>query len=806
VIPARARVVIVGGGVGGCSILYWLSRLGWNDVVLLERAQLTSGSTFHSAGLVGQLRSSLSLTRMMMNSVELYRALGEEVELETGWREVGSLRLASSRERMEELQRQAAWAEIFGLPLHIVSAEEAQKLFPPMSTEGVHGAALLTTDGYLDPSQLTLALAKGARQRGASILTETRVTGIDVARGRVRAVETDKGRIECEIVVNAGGIYAHEIGKLAGVPVPVVAMAHQYAITKPSGLPRDMPTVRDPSLLVYFRGESGGLVAGGYERNPVPWGLGGIPGDFNNQLLSPDWDRFAPLFEAAIQRVPELADAEIVQLVNGPEAFTPDGEFILGPSPVKGFWVAAGFCAHGIAGAGGMGRLMAEWIIEGQPGLDAWEMDSRRFGPQYTSRQYALERTTEVYATYYDVKYPGHERCSGRPLRVPPAYQRLAPLGAVFGEKGGWERVNWFESNVAAGDGRLRPAGWAGQLWSPAVGAEHRACRETAALFDETSFSKLEVLGPGAADFLEQMCANRVARAPGTITYTQLCNPAGGVECDFTVTRLGEERFRIVTGTAFGNHDLAWLRAHLPLDGSVLVEDVTSRYACFALWGPSSRAILQPLSETDLSSEAFPYMRAREILVGPVPCLAMRVTFVGELGWELYCPSEFALRLWDTLVAGGKDHGLVPGGYKAIESLRLEKGYRVWGSDVTSADTPFEAGLGFAVRLDKETPFIGREALLSAPSPARKLSCVVLDDPRMVVLGSEPVRVDGRLVGRVTSGGYGYSVERSIAYAYLPVPETEPGRRVEVGIFGRYVGGEVVSEPLFDPTGSRVRS
>ena len=374
-------MVIVGGGVGGCSILYWLSRLGWNDVVLLERAQLTSGSTFHSAGLVGQLRSSLSLTRMMMNSVELYRALGEEVELETGWREVGSLRLASSRERMEELQRQAAWAETFGLPLYIVSAEEAQKLFPPMSTEGVHGAALLTTDGYLDPSQLTLALAKGARQRGASILTETRVTGIDVARGRVRAVETDKGRIECEIVVNAGGIYAHEIGKLAGVPVPVVAMAHQYAITKPSGLPRDMPTVRDPSLLVYFRGESGGLVAGGYERNPVPWGLGGIPGDFNNQLLSPDWDRFAPLFEAAIQRVPELADAEIVQLVNGPEAFTPDGEFILGPSPVKGFWVAAGFCAHGIAGAGGMGRLMAEWIIEGQPGLDAWEMDSTALWP-----------------------------------------------------------------------------------------------------------------------------------------------------------------------------------------------------------------------------------------------------------------------------------------------------------------------------------------------------------------------------------------------------------------------------------------
>jgi len=802
----RARAVVVGGGVGGCSILYWLARLGWNDVVLVERAQLTSGSTFHSAGLVGQLRSSLSLTQMMMNSVELYRDLRDEVELETGWREVGSLRLASSSERMEELQRQAAWAETFGLPLYLVSPEEAQKLFPPMLIEGVHGAAFLTTDGYLDPSQLTMALAKGARQRGATILTETRVTGVDVLRGAVRAVETDKGRIECEVVVNAGGIYAHEIGRLAGLHVPIVPMAHQYVITKPTDLPRDMPTMRDPSLLVYFRGESGGLVAGGYERDPAPWGLGGIPADFNNRLLSPDWDRFAPLFEAATTRVPELADAQIVQLVNGPEAFTPDGEFILGPSAVHGFWVAAGFCAHGIAGAGGMGRLMAEWIIEGQPGLDTWEMDSRRFGPQYHSREYALERTTEVYATYYDVKYPGHERRSGRPLRVPPAYQRLVALDAAFGEKGGWERVNWFESNVTAGDPRLRPVGWAGRLWSPAVGAEHRACRETAALFDETSFSKLEVIGPGAPAFLEHMCANRVARPPGTVTYTQLCNPAGGIECDLTVTCLAEDRFRIVTGTAFGNHDLAWLRAHLPSDGSVLIEDVTSRYACFALWGPSSRSILQQLTETDLTNQEFPYMTAREITVGPVPCLALRVTFVGELGWELYCPSEFALRLWDTLMAAGKGHQLLPGGYKAIESLRLEKGYRVWGSDVTSADTPFEAGLGFAVRMDKEVPFIGREALLAAGPPARRLACLVLDDARTVVLGSEPVRIDGRAVGRVTSGGYGYTVGRSIAYAYLPAGELEPGRRVEVGIFGRFVGGEVVAEPVFDPKNSRVRA
>jgi glycine cleavage system T protein len=800
----RARVVVIGGGIGGCSILYWLARLGWSDVVLVERSELTSGSTFHSAGLVGQLRNSLSLTQMMMNSVDLYRTLGEEVDLETGWREVGSLRLASSKEHMEELERQAAWAETFGLPLHLISADEAQSMFPPMSTDGVLGAALLPSDGYVDPSQLTLALARGARQRGATILTNTRVTGVRVEHNRVNAVETDQGTIECEYVVNAGGIYAHEIGLLAGVHVPLVAMAHQYAITKPTGLARDMPTLRDPARLVYFRAESGGLVVGGYERNPSVWGLGGIASDFNSRLLEPDWDRFAPLFEAAISRVPELADAEIVTLINGPEAFTPDGEFILGESAVAGFWVAAGFCAHGIAGSGGMGKLMAEWIIEGQPSLDAWALDSRRFGPQYRSRDYTLIRTDEIYATYYDVKYPGHERQSGRPLKVSAVNARHRDLGAAFGEKSGWERVNWYETNAAAGDEATRPDGWAGMLWSPAIGAEHLACRESAALFDESSFSKLDVTGPGAAAFLERLCANGVARRVGAVTYTQLLNPRGGVECDLTVTRLAEDRFRLVTGTAFGNHDGAWIRQHLE-DDTVTVEDVTSKYACFALWGPRARDILQPLTESDLAHEAFGYMSAKEINVGAVPCLAVRVTFVGELGWELYCPSEYAVGLWDSLMAAGAPHGLVPGGYRAIESLRLEKGYRVWGSDVTTTDSPFEAGLGFAVKM-KKGAFIGRDALEAAGEPSRRLACLVLDEPKSVVLGSEPVRFDGRPLGRVTSGGYGYSVKSSIAYAYLPAELVVPGTRVSVGLFGRDVGAEVRAEPLFDPNSEKVRA
>jgi 4-methylaminobutanoate oxidase (formaldehyde-forming) len=798
---------VIGGGVGGAAILYWLARLGWTDTVLVERSRVTSGSTFHSAGLVGQLRGSLSLTRMMINSVDLYRKLGDEVDLETGWHEVGSLRLASSQERMEELSRQAGWAKTFGLPLELVSAQDAQKMFPPMSTDGVLGAAYLPTDGYIDPSQLTLALVEGARRRGAEINEDTRVTAIETSNGRVKRVLTEKGDIETELVVNAGGMYAAEIGRLVGVTVPLIPMAHEYLITKPEGLPRDMPTMRDPSLLVYYRPESGGLVMGGYERDPKPWGLDGIPADFNGKLLEPDWDRFEPLMTNAIVRTPTLKDASVVRLVNGPEAFTPDGEFILGPTEVRGFWVAAGFCAHGLAGAGGMGRLVAEWIVDGRPHLDAWEMDSRRFGRHYTSREYTLARTREVYSTYYDVKYPGHERTAGRPLRLSPAYTRLQELGAAFGEKSGWERANWFEPNAERGDESLRPRGWAGRLWSPAIEAEHRACREAAALFDFTSFAKIEVRGRGAAKFLERLTDNRVARAVGALTYTQMLNDGGGIECDFTVTRLAEDRFRIVTGTAFGQHDLYWIRDHVPDDGSVQVEDVTSSLACIGLWGPAARQILQPLTTTDISNHAFPYMTAQQLAVGSVPCFALRVTYVGELGWELYCPSEFGLRLWDTIWEAGRGPvKLTAGGYKAVDSLRLEKGYRVWGADIGPENNPYEAGLGFTVKLDKGD-FIGRDALLKAreAQPETRLACLVLDDPRSVALGSEPVRIAGEVTGRVTSGGYGYTVGRSIAYAYVPAA-APAGTAVEVEIFGTWVTGKVAEEPLYDPAGQRVRS
>ena len=807
-LPDRARVVVIGGGVGGTAVAYHLAHLGWTDVLLLERSELTSGSTFHSAGLVGQLRASPTLTRMMVDSVATYRQLAAETGVDPGWREVGSLRLASSDERMEELRRQAGWAKAYGLEMELIGPTDAKDRFPLMSTDGVLGAAWLPTDGYLDPTGLTQALAAGARPRGVRIATRTRVIGIEVSGGRIQAVTTDAGRVEADFVVNAAGMFAPEVGRLAGVTVPVIPFAHQYLVTEAiDGVEAALPQLRDPDNLVYFRPEVRGLVMGGYERNPATFGLDGIPPDFNGRLLPPDWPRFEEISAGAVRRVPAMADAGVRQLINGPEGFTPDNEFILGESEVRGFFVAAGFSAHGIAGAGGMGRQVAQWIVDGDPQLDLWKMDIRRFGAQYGSRSYTLARSHENYATYYDIHYPNEERESARPLRLSPTYARLVELECSFGEKSGWERPNWFESNAAAGDESLRPRGWAGRHWSPAIGAEALITRQAAALFDETSFSKIEVTGPGALGFLQRLCDNEMDRPVGRITYTQMLNRRGGIECDFTVTRLDEQRFWIVTGTAFGNHDLGWIRRHAPEDGSVQVRDVTASRACLGIWGPASRDIVGALTDDDLSNEAFPYMTARQISVGYVPVLALRVTYVGELGWELYCPTEYGLALWDALWEAGRDHGMLTGGYRAIDSLRLEKGYRVWSSDITPEDNPYEAGLGFAVRMRKEGGFIGQKALAEAGSePNRRLCCLVLDDPLAVALGNEPIRVEGEVAGRVTSGGYGFAVERSIAYGYLPAAISEAGQRVEVEIFGDWAGGAVSAEPLYDPDGSRIRS
>ncbi len=807
------RAIVVGGGVAGASIAYHLTAAGWQDTLLLDRNELTSGSTFHSAGLVGQLRSSVSLTRMMMYSTQLYRRLEEETGVNVGWHEVGSLRLASSTERMQELQRQAGWAQTFGLPLHLISTDEALAMFPLFKADGVLGAAFIPTDGHLDPTGLTMALAEGAKRRGAHVRTSTRVTAVRTHEGRVVGVTTDEhGDIDADVVVNAGGMYAGQIGHLAGVEVPVVPFAHQYLITKPiDGVRADFPTMRDPDRLVYFREEVGGLVMGGYERNPKTWAVeDGPPADFNHQLLPDDWERFESLAHNAAELVPAMETAEIGHMINGPEAFTPDGEFIMGESDVRGFFVAAGFCAHGIAGAGGIGKVMAEWITEGAPEYDLWKMDIRRFGPQYRSRGYARARAVEVYEHYYDIHYPGEEKLAGRPLKMSPTYSRLSELGAAFGEKSGWERANWFSSNEDPAHEDRRPRGWAGEHWSTAIVTEHLACRDRVALFDESSFAKISVEGPDAAAFLQRICANDMDRAPGTVIYTQLLDARGGIACDLTATRLTPTSYFLVTGTAFGSHDLSWIRRQLQPGDDVRVDDVTSSRGCLGLWGPRARNVLASVSRENVAADAFPFMTAREITVGDVPCLALRVTYVGELGWEFYPATEFAAALWDTLMAAGAGHGIVPAGYRAIDTLRLEKGYRAWGSDITPEGSPLEAGLAFAVRMDKPG-FTGNEALerqLGA-GLTQVLACLTLDDPRSMTLGNEPVFHDGAVVSRVTSGGIGYAVGTagtSIAFAYLPPSLAEPGTECEIEVFGERVSAVVAPSPLWDPEGERIRA
>jgi 4-methylaminobutanoate oxidase (formaldehyde-forming) len=822
-LPESARVVVIGGGVGGASIAYHLAAMGCADVVVLDRDELTNGSTFHSAGLVGQLRSTVNLTKMMMYSVELYRELAGNRDTDPGWVESGGIRLASTPERLEELRRQVGWARTFGLPLEEISAAEAQERFPFMDPTGVLGATYLPTDGYLDPSQLVHALARSAREAGVLIRPYTRVTGIDTDRGRVRAVRTERGVIKAEIVVNAGGMYASEIARMVGVRLPIVPFSHQYLVTQGFRSMDDrlrLPTLRDPDLLVYFREDARGLLMGGYERRSMPFALDdnkldSVPRDFNGRLLEEDWDRFEEIARGAEVRAPIMEGLPIRKLINGPEAFTPDNEFCLGETGVRGFFVAAGFCAHGIAGAGGIGKVMAEWILDGEPGMDLWEMDVRRFGHQYRSPTYTLERVRENYETYYDIRYPNHERTAGRPLRVSPAYEWHRAHGAVFGEKSGWERVNYYESNASESYEHLRPRGWAGHHWSTAIPAEHLATRSSVGLFDESSFAKIEVSGPGASDLLEHLCDNHVVRGRGRVTYTQMLNSRGGIEADFTVTQRADNRFLIVSGTSFGNHDLDWILQHAPADDSVDVRDVTGSYACFALWGPRARDVLAPITPADLSNAGFGYMTSAETTVGSVPVLALRVTFAGELGWELYCSPEYGATLWRTLWVAGQEHGLVACGYRAIDSLRLEKGYRVWGSDITPDDNPFEAGLGFCVRTDKalSSEFIGSDALAAQVSDRgsdhgafRKLACITLCDLRSVVLGNEPVRVRGDIVGRVTSGGLGYSVGCSIANAYLPAHLAEPGGRVEILVFGEWIEGVVASSPLFDPAGDRIRA
>ena len=811
VVPTQARVVVIGGGIAGCSVAYHLTKLGWRDVVLLERRELSCGTTWHAAGLVGQLRATHNLTRLARYGAELYERLEAETGQATGFRRPGSVSLARTPERLHELGRLASMARCFGVDVEVITPAEAGRRWPLIRTDDLAGAVWLPRDGRTNPIDTTLALAKGARLGGATILENTPVTAIHTRGGAVAGVATPRGDIACEVVVNCAGMWARELGALAGVAVPLHASEHFYMVTEPmAGVTPDLPVLRDPDGYIYVREEVGGLLMGGFEPVAKPLGMGGIPADFSFSLLPEDWEHFQVLMEQALLRIPSLETAPVRQHVNGPESFTPDGRYLLGEAPeCRNFFVAAGFNSIGIASGGGAGKAVAEWIAGGEPPMDLWDVDIRRAAPFQCNPEYLRARTVEMVGRLYAMHWPFQQPETSRGVRRSVLHDRLAARGACFGVVMGWERANWF-----AGPGE-EPAyrySWGRQNWFDRSAAEHRAVREAVGLFDQSSFTKLRLEGPDAAAVLGRLCAGEVDVPPGRIVYTQMLNPRGGIECDLTVTRLAEDAYLIVTGAAVATHDTAWIRGHLGEARAVLT-DVTAGNAVLGVMGPRSRELLARLTRADLSNAGFPFLSSREIWLASAPVRASRITYVGELGWELYVPAEFAPAVHDALVAVGPDLGLRHAGYHALDSLRIEKAYRSWGHDIGSEDTPLEAGLGFAVRLDKPTPFIGRDTLLAQRDrpPARRLLVFLLDDPEPLLYHDEPVWRDGELVGRTTSGAYGHTLGRAVALGVVEHPAGVTSAfvadgRWEIEIAGTRVPARAQLEPPYDPKSLRVRA
>ena len=810
-LPSHAQVVVIGGGIIGCSTAYHLARDHKAEVLLLEQGKLTSGSTWHAAGLVGQLRSSASITQVLRYSVDLYKRLNEETGLETGWKMSGCLRLACNEDRWTEYKRLATTARSFGMEMHLLSPAEVKELWPLMETGDLVGASYLPTDGQANPADITQSLAKGARMNGVRIVEGVRVTGFEMQEGRIVAVETNQGRVACEKVVNCAGQWARQVGALAKINVPLQPVKHQYIVTEPiEGLAKDVATVRDPDRRTYFKEEVGGLVMGGYEPNPIPWTLGDVPDDFEFQLFEDDWDHFEQHLEQAIARVPVLETVGVKQMINGPESFTPDGNFILGLAPeCSNLFVGAGFNAFGIASGGGAGWVLAEWVMSGEAPLDLWVVDIRRFSDLHFDREWVCDRTLEAYGKHYTVAFPHEEYESGRPRIVSPLYERLKARNAVFGSKLGWERPNWFAPKGMEPRDRYSMGR---QNWFEQVGEEHRTVREGVGLFDQSSFAKFDLKGQGAAEALDFICANRVSKPVGSLTYTQLLNSRGGIECDLTVARLEEEHFYIVTGTGFRTHDGAWIRDHLPEGCKASLSDVTEDLGTLSLMGPKAREVLQAVTEADCSNQAFPFGKVRILEIAGHPVRALRVTYVGELGWELHVPLAATGEVFDRLMGAGQAHGIRPCGYRAIESLRLEKGYRAWGSDITPNDSPFEAGLGWAVKLRSEMPFMGRaacERIANAPLK-KKLACFTADDPEVVLLGRETILRDGAFAGYLTSAGFGYTLGKPIGYGYVRNAEGVDdgyllGGNYELVVATERVPVRISLEPLYDPSGERVK-
>ena len=791
--PSRARAVVIGGGITGTSVAYHLALAGWRDTVLLEKADLTSGSTCHAAGLVTQFNPSPTMMRFRRYSIELYRRLGI---FET----VGSLRFASSREQFLEQQRGVSRARAIGLDVEMVSAEQAAKLIPAITSDSLFGAVWVPGDGALDPHTATFTLADAAGELGVTVLTDTRVTRLELsARGEVRAVQTESGRIEAEVVIIACGIWAPQVAAMAGAFVVSTPVDHQHAAlhaVEGAELPHDMPCFRDPDNLIYGKAEAGGMILGGYELDPNARWIDGVPWDHAGTSVTPDQQRFEPLLKGAARRFPLIAEAGIVKLVCHPDAMTPDANPLLGPVPgVRGLFMAAGLSLNGFGGAGGIGKSLTELITDGETELDLYAYRPWRFGPVHRDHRYVAELAKEAYRYYYFLRYPYDADEYGRPRRTSALHHHMQDLGAVFGAKHGWERPEHFEPGRPwrrAGADQRR-FGWTRPPWFELQAEEHQAFRERVGIIDMTSFGKIELEGPGALPLLERVAGNLVGRPVGSVVYSQLLDRRGGIAGDVTITRLSPDRFRLVTGAGYVNSDLGWLRLERRQeDGPVEIRETTEELCVIGIWGPRARTLLEGVTDDDVSEAGFPFMQARAIRVGGFDVFAQRVTYVGELGWEFYVEPIIAGQVWDRLMAAGRQLGIRPGGYRALDSLRMEKGYRYYGTDLTLLDNPLEAGLGFCLRFDKG-PFNGREALLAAKTKGitrRLRTLLVGEQDYLAIYGGEAVYADGAIVGRLRSCAYGFTVGRNIAYSYLPVALV-PGSQVEVEVFGKRVPAQV---------------
>ena len=818
--PKHTRVLVIGGGVVGCSVAYHLAHLGWNDVVLAERRQLTCGTTWHAAGLIAQLRATLNMTRLAKYSQELYGELEAETGIATGFKRNGSLAVALSDERMEEFRRNASMAKTHGVEVHVVSAAECQEMYPYLNVGGVVGGLHIPLDGQADPANIAMALARGARQKGVRVFENTCIEAIHVKDGRVTGARTDRGEISADIVVNCAGMWAREVGRMAGVNVPLQACEHFYILTEAiAELPGSLPVLRVPDECAYYKEDAGKILLGAFEPVAKPWGVDGIPKDFCFDELPEDFEHFQPILEKAVERLPLLERAGIHTFFNGPESFTPDDRYLLGPTPeVENMYVAAGFNSVGIQSAGGAGKALAEWIVAGAPPFDLWDVDIRRMEPFQGNRTYLVNRVSETLGLLYADHFPYRQYETARHVRHTPFHERMAEHGACFGETAGWERPHWFVPRRDLADG-VTPEyvySWKRQNWFAYAAEEHRAVREAAGLFDLSAFGKFRVEGPDAMDVLQRLCGNDVDVAPGRIVYTQWLNDRGCIEADVTVTRLAQDSYMVITGAATVTRDFNWLKRHIPAEARCVAVNVTSGEGVLGLMGPHAREILQRTTPADLSNEAFPFGSARTIELGMAVVRAHRITYVGELGWELYVPCDMARHVFDCIVDSGEGKGLRPAGMHVLDSCRMEKGFRHFGHDITDEDHVLEAGLGFAVKTAKPDgrfgPFIGRGAVMRQKQEGvrRRLLQFLLTDPEPLLYHGEPIVRDGDVVGYLTSGNYGHTLGGAVGLGYVPVRHSESvadmlASHYEIEVAGERFSAKASLKPLYDPQSEKIR-